>query len=127
MRRVLLPLLLFIAFNTSAQSDSVWSLQRAIRYALDNNITRLSEDHQHVQLLMAALKQKEYVGTISPAETNIIIFNTRAPHTANSIVQRMKEKNVLPYAIGPEKVRLVTHLDIRPEMVQRTIDTVKHL
>ena len=51
-------------------------------YALDNNITRLSEDHQHAKLLAAALEQKDFVGTISPVETNIVIFEVLGKYTA---------------------------------------------
>ena len=96
-------------------------------YALKNHIPRLAEDHAHARLIAEALIKKDFADDMLPVETNIIIFNTRNPHTAKSIVQKMKEKNILSYAITPERVRLVTHLDIRPEMVQRTIDTIKHL
>jgi threonine aldolase len=96
-------------------------------YAFKNHVARLAEDHTHARLIGEAIAKKDFVAEILPVETNIIIFMTRPPHTAHSIVQRMKEKNILGYAIGPEKVRIVTHLDIRPEMVQRTIDTIKHL
>jgi threonine aldolase len=96
-------------------------------YALKNHITRLAEDHAHARLIAEALAQKDFVADILPVETNIIIFNTHPAHTANSVVQRLKEKNVLGYVIAQQKVRMVVHLDIRPEMVQRTIDVIKHL
>ena len=96
-------------------------------YALKNHLTRLAEDHAHARLIAEAFTKKDFVADILPVETNIIIFNTHPAHTANSIVQRLKEKNILGYAIAQQKVRLVVHLDIRPEMIQRTIDTIKHL
>lgn len=96
-------------------------------YALKNHITRLAEDHAHARLIAEALEQKDFVADILPVETNIIIFNTHPAHTANSVVQRLKEKNVLGYVIAQQKVRMVVHLDIRPEMVHRTIDVIKHL
>lgn len=96
-------------------------------YALKNHITRLAEDHTHARMIAEALSKKDFVTDLLPVETNIIIFTTPAPHTAKSIVQRMKENNIIGYAIAPNKVRMVTHLDIRPEMVQRTIETIKHL
>jgi len=96
-------------------------------YALKNHISRLAEDHSHARLIADALIQKDFVADILPVETNIVIFNTHPAHTANSIVQRLKEQNVLGYVIAQQKVRMVTHLDIRPEMVQRTIDVIKHL
>lgn len=96
-------------------------------YALKNHFTRLAEDHTHARLIAEALSKKDFVTDLLPVETNIIIFTTSAPHTAKSIVQKMKDNNILSYAIAANKVRIVTHLDIRPEMVQRTIETIKHL
>jgi threonine aldolase len=96
-------------------------------YALKNHFTRLAEDHTHARIIAEALSKKDFVTNLLPVETNIIIFTTPAPHTAKSVVQRMKENNILGYAIAANKVRIVTHLDIRPEMVQRTIETIKHL
>jgi threonine aldolase len=96
-------------------------------YALKNHITRLAEDHTHARLIAEALSKKDFVADILPVETNIILFNTPPHHTAKSVVQRMKENNILGYSIAAHKVRIVTHLDIRPEMVQRTIETIKHL
>ncbi|MCW3116166.1 MAG: ltaE [Chitinophagaceae bacterium] len=96
-------------------------------YALKNHITRQAEDHAHARLIAEALTKKDFVEAVLPVETNIIIFSIRQPHTAKSIVQKMKENNIIGYAITPVSVRLVTHLDIRPEMVQRTIETIKHL
>jgi len=96
-------------------------------YALKNHITRLAEDHTHAKLIGEAIAKKDFVAEMLPVETNIIIFIVRPPHTAYSIVQKMKEQNIFGYAITADRVRIVTHLDIRPEMVQRTIETIKHL
>ncbi|MEJ0107062.1 MAG: GntG family PLP-dependent aldolase [Bacteroidota bacterium] len=96
-------------------------------YALKNHVSRLAEDHTHAKLIGEAIAKKDFTAEILPIETNIIIFIVSPPHTAYSIVQKMKEQNILGYAIAADRVRIVTHLDIRPEMVQRTIDTIKHL
>lgn len=99
----------------------------ACNYALKNHIPRLAEDHAHARMIGAALAKKDFVDYMLPVETNIIIFITKIKYTADQVVQKFKRKNILAYAISKEKVRLVTHLDIRPEMVQRTIDVIKHL
>ena len=96
-------------------------------YALKNHVSRLAEDHAHARLIAEALSKKDFVASLMPVDTNIIIFDVRKPRTAEQIVQKLKDKNILGYAITPERVRLVTHLDIRPEMAQRTIDTIQHL
>jgi threonine aldolase len=62
-----------------------------------------------------------------PVETNIIIFHVKEPFTAQSFVARLKEHNILGYAIAPMSVRLVVHLDISREMVEKTIDVIEKL
>jgi len=53
-----------------------------------------------------------------------VIFELHDTLTAPELVNRLKEKNILGYAIAPNRVRLVVHLDISPEMVERTIDVI---
>lgn len=96
-------------------------------YALENNIDRLHQDHEHARSIAAALKEKDFVSEILPVETNIIIFHLKAGHTSKDLVAKLKEHNILGYAIAPASVRLVVHLDISPEMVERTIQVIKQL
>lgn len=93
-------------------------------YALQNNIERLQQDHQHAKDIAAALKGKSFVKQVFPVETNIIIFETQGI-TAHEFVSKLKEKNILGYAIAPNKIRLVLHLDITGEMVERAADVIK--
>jgi threonine aldolase len=94
-------------------------------YALQHNISRLAEDHRHAQQIAAALTNKGY--EVMPVETNIIIFHVPAPGTAKELVACLKEHNILGYAITPQSVRLVLHLDITPEMVEKTISVIHQL
>ncbi len=96
-------------------------------YALQNNIERLKEDHQHAKTLADALHQKDFVETVLPVETNIVIFSVQGRFTPQNLVAKMKEKNILWYAISPTQVRIVTHLDVTPGMIQTTIDAIKAL
>ncbi|RYZ50200.1 MAG: aminotransferase class I/II-fold pyridoxal phosphate-dependent enzyme, partial [Chitinophagaceae bacterium] len=96
-------------------------------YALQNNISRLEEDHRRARLLAEALQEKDFVGTVLPVETNIIIFSVKGRFDPKSLVARMKEEGILWYPISPTQVRIVTHLDVSPEMIERTIDIIKSL
>lgn len=96
-------------------------LAAACTYALENNIERLVEDHRHAASVATALARKDYVKMILPVTTNIIIFQTHTPEQATDFVTRMKEKNILLFAITPDRVRMVLHLDISPEMVAYVI------
>ena len=96
-------------------------------YALKNNIERLKIDHGHARIIAEAIAKKEFVKMILPVETNIIIFELDDSITAPALVSKLKEKNILGYAIAPDRVRLVVHLDITEEMVGKTIEIFNQL
>ena len=96
-------------------------------YALDNHIDRLATDHLHAKELAKAIEKKSFVKQMLPVETNIVIFELNDSMTAPALVAKLKEYNILGYAIAPNRVRLVTHLDISSSMVSETIDTFAKL
>lgn len=95
-------------------------------YALQNNVERLARDHNHAKMIADALQQNVFISEILPVETNIIIFETKGI-IAKELVEKLKEHHILGYAIAPQKVRLVLHLDITKEMVERTIEVFNKL
>lgn len=96
-------------------------------FALDNHIERLAIDHSHAKAIGAAVEGSAVVRKVLPVETNIVIFELHEKHSAPELVAKLKEKNILGYAIAPDRVRLVVHLDITSEMVERTIDVFRTL
>ncbi|MFL5788466.1 MAG: threonine aldolase family protein, partial [Flavisolibacter sp.] len=89
-------------------------------YALQNNIERLEQDHIHARQIADVLAGQPYVESVLPVETNIIIFQVKPHYTAQTLVTKMKENNVLGYAISNKQIRLVIHLDITEEMTVKT-------
>lgn len=96
-------------------------------YALQNNIKRLEHDHEHARILAEALKNKEFVEEVLPVETNILIFKVREPFTPQTLVAKLKESNILWYAISPTQVRVVTHLDVSRAMIEKTVEVLDKL
>lgn len=96
-------------------------------YALEHHIDRLKEDHLHAKQIAGAISTREWLKELLPVETNIIIFELKEAGTAPQLVADLKEKGILAYAIAPSRVRLVVHLDITPEMVERTINIISTL
>ena len=96
-------------------------------YALDNHIERLTIDHDHAKKVATAFNEKSFVKMVLPVETNIVIAELTDQLPARELVAQLKENNVLAYAIAPNRVRLVTHLDISSTMIERTIDVVKKM
>jgi len=96
-------------------------------YALQNNIERLSVDHLHAKEIADAVSKKSFTKYVLPVETNIIIFELNDGLTAPDLVSKLKEHNILGYAISPNRVRLVVHLDITKEMAAQTIQIFNSL
>jgi threonine aldolase len=96
-------------------------------YALQNNIQRLDQDHQHAQQITAALLKKNFVGKILPVETNIIIFEVLLPYTPKSFAGELAKLSILCMPISTTQVRIVTHLDVTVEMVKNLLDIIEAL
>ncbi len=96
-------------------------------YALQNNILRLQEDHDHAKQIAAALSKKEFIGSFMPVETNILIFEVKGSFTPKTFCSRLKEDNILCLPISPTQVRMVTHLDITKEMVKNLVQVIEAL
>ncbi|MFZ9877396.1 MAG: threonine aldolase family protein [Chitinophagaceae bacterium] len=96
-------------------------------YALDHHIERLKIDHDHAAALALAFQEKPFVKMVLPVETNIVIFELKDHLPARDLVVQLKVNNILAYAIAPNRVRLVTHLDISSDMIDRTIEVVKKM
>jgi threonine aldolase len=82
-------------------------------YALDNNISRLSNDHEVASFLGSELEKLETVEQILPIETNIVIFDlSDETISAPNLVQKMGEQGFQIGAFGERRIRIVTHLDV---------------
>lgn len=93
-------------------------------YAMENNIARLAEDHQHAKQLAQALLEKSFVGHMLPVETNIVIFEVKDDWTPQHFADYLKREGILVMAISPTQVRIVTHLDVTPEMINTTCEVI---
>lgn len=94
-------------------------------YALQHNIDRLKEDHDHAKRIGEIVAKASITKALLPIETNIIIFETIGTATAPGIVEKLKQKNILCYAIASDRIRFVVHLDITEKMVDKTIEIIK--
>lgn len=97
-------------------------------YALENNIPRLAADHAHARQIAAALEKKDFVKSIMPVETNIVLFEAQgAMDCARSLSAALREKGILALAISANQIRMVTHLDVSPEMVEEVVEVIEQL
>ena len=96
-------------------------------YALDHQVERLAEDHQHAQLLANAIAQKDFTGELLPVSTNIIIFEVTGRFTPKELAAKLKEQGIITTVISPTQIRMVLHLDISASMVEETLQVISKL
>ena len=96
-------------------------------YALDHHVGRLATDHEHAVALSEALQQVDYVDSVLPVETNIVVFEVAKGHRAAAIVDDLAKKGIACSITGPKTIRMVTHLDISSEMIALAIQNIIHL
>jgi threonine aldolase len=94
-------------------------------FALENNVTRLNQDHLYAQQLSEVLKAKSFVSDYLPVETNILIFTVQGTYTPHTFADYMRERDILVMPISPTQVRMVTHLDIDKLAMERTLDVIQ--
>lgn len=96
-------------------------------YALENNIERLANDHQHARQIGEALQKKSFITNLIEPETNILVFEVLQPYNPVSFTEYLAQNNVLAFAISSTQVRFVTHLDIIEEMVTHLLSIIEKM
>ena len=95
-------------------------------YALENNVERLAEDHEHASMLADELKKTGWA-VFNPIETNIVYFSTPG-HDITKIRDALVQRGVQCNTAGPDSIRLVASLEISKadtEAVCRIISELK--
>lgn len=86
-------------------------------YALDHHRERLKEDHKKAKEIEAILSEKDFIASVSPVGTNIIIFElNESVLDIEAFMHKMDENNIRLISMGSGKLRLVTHLNYTDEM-----------
>jgi threonine aldolase len=96
-------------------------------YALDNHVERLKEDNDRAKNLGKVLEKLTYVDNVRPVQSNIVIFDLKAPWTAESYLARLAEEGIKASAFGPQTVRFVTHLDVTADMIDQVVKVIASL
>ncbi|MGF1924307.1 MAG: threonine aldolase family protein [Bacteroidia bacterium] len=96
-------------------------------YALDHHVNRLEEDHLHAKAIASALQSAEFVHSVMPVETNIVLFDVAKGLDAEDVVRQFAQKGILCNTTSAQTIRFVTHLDISSLMVDQTLNTISNL
>ncbi len=88
-------------------------------YALDHHIERMAGDHENARLIGTACG-------VDPASipTNIVVVDVPS---APAVVEAARAEGILLGAVGPRRVRLLTHLDITRADAERAAEILGRL
>jgi threonine aldolase len=81
-------------------------------YALKNNVERLTIDHAHARQLETTLNQLNWVESVLPVQTNIVVAILKDANQRDLIIAQLAEQNIRIMAFGEGMFRLVKHLDV---------------
>jgi len=85
-------------------------LTAAAIFALENNLTRLAEDHANARRLAEGLRQHQAFVPNTP-QSNIVTVDVRQG-SLDGWLAALREAGVLAVAFGPARMRMVTHINI---------------
>ena len=85
----------------------------AALYALEHHVERLGEDHEHAARLAGGLAALPGAALqVGNPETNIVFFEIAGALDGIEFRERLAAEGVLCSGTGPQRVRMVTHLDL---------------
>jgi threonine aldolase len=93
-------------------------------YALQNNFFRIKEDHSGAKQLESKLKESSSIKKVLPVETNIVVFELNDPNKINEYISKLEELGILALPFGGGTIRMVTHLDIHQDDIERTCKAI---
>ncbi|USZ70806.1 low-specificity L-threonine aldolase [Natronosalvus halobius] len=88
------------------------------------NVDDLEADHDNARLLAAGLDDVAGLSTPEP-ETNIVVVDVGGTGLdVESVLERLREHDVLATAFGPTTIRFCTHRDVSREDIERAVEQV---
>lgn len=99
-------------------------------YAIQHNIKRLQEDHDHARLLAQGLSENlPFIQVINlPPETNIVLFEiTSSQISSVDFLKMCASKGVRFSQVGHNRLRAVTHLGVMQEHIMRALKIVREI
>lgn len=96
-------------------------------YALQNNLERLTIDHEHAKQLEKALNTSSVIKCVIPVETNIVVFELNDHKRTNEYIKTLEKQGVLALTFGKGMIRMVTHLDLNQSAIQKTCKCIQSI
>ncbi len=101
-------------------------LAAACLYALENNIERLEDDHRRTKTLAESIQKIDgFEVDMDTVETNMVYFQSEIP--ATQVMEKLQKLGIDVMDIQPHACRIVVHLHITDEDIQRIIEAFSTL
>ncbi len=94
-------------------------------FALDNNISRLKDDHARAKVIGETMTKLPYIANVLPVDTNIVIFNLNEKISPEKFVKQLFDNGIKAVGFGKQAIRFVTHLDFTDEMLEKTVKVLR--
>lgn len=98
-------------------------LAAACLYALEHQLERLQEDHDHAQILATGLDHPG-LAVNHPVDTNIVIVDAAGEGADESLLAHLAEQGILAVGFGPGRVRLIPNLENSRSDVDRVVEAL---
>jgi len=98
-------------------------------YAIENNLQRLSVDHQRAEEIASSFLSKDCIKSVNDVETNIIILELEDSVDKKTIIDYFSNKEILFdwNSMGFKKIRIVTHLNYSEQDHKQLLSVVDNL
>ena len=96
-------------------------------YALKNNINRLTDDHKNAAILAGAFKSCEWIKSVKPVMSNIVIAECADGVDPHHVIRRLHEDGLRAGSMGGNLIRVVTHLHIDEKKTARAAEIISDL
>ena len=94
-------------------------------YALNHHVDRLKDDHEHAQIIANALANCSWINQVLDVETNIIVASLKDDFEPLKFLHKLEDDGVLAIPFGKGKIRMVTHLDVSSENIEKVVESLK--
>ena len=94
--------------------------------ALENSPAGLPRDHENARFIAEELARVPGI-SIDPTDiqTNIVIFDVEGTGmTGREVSAKLRERGVLSNAVGPYRMRMLTHYDVTREQCERAMEVM---
>lgn len=103
-------------------------LAAAALHAVNNHIERLRDDHANAARLASFVTAVPGLSLAFPVETNIVVVHVdERAFGVESLLQTLRDAGLLAVQFGADRIRMVTHLDVSAEDIERAGDIISSL